>query len=92
MIPFSWGEFSSISIFSPGPKLGLVVALSTFGGFGGSLTLGGMTVGGIRTPRGFTMPFVGCWTIPLGSVTDSFSFPVLMGTLAILGVAFCATA
>ena len=37
------------------------------------------------------MPFGGCWTIPLGSVLDSFSFSVLMGILAILGVAFHAT-
>ena len=68
------GEFSSISIFGSGPKLGLVVALSTLGGFGGSLTLGGMTIGGIRAPRGITMPFVGCCTILLGGVLDSFSF------------------
>ena len=74
MIPSWWGEFSSISIFGSSPRFGLVIALSTFGGFGGSLTPGGMTIGGIRAPGGITVPFEGCWTIPLSSVLESFSF------------------
>ena len=57
MISSWWGEFSSISIFGrSGPRFGLVVALSTFGGFGGGLTFGGMTNGGIRAPGGITIP------------------------------------
>ena len=63
MIPSWWGEFSSISIFGSGLRFGPVVAVSTSGGFGGGLTLGGMIIGGIRAPRGIAMPFGGCWTV-----------------------------
>ena len=59
MIPSWWGEFSSKSTFGSDPRFGLVVALSTFGGFGGSLTIGGVTIGGNRALRGSTMPLGG---------------------------------
>ena len=48
MIPPWWGEFNSMSIFGSGSRFGLIVALATFRGFGGNLTLGRMTIGGIR--------------------------------------------
>ena len=57
MIPSWWGEFSSMFIFGSSPRFGLVVALATFRGFGGGLTLGGMTIGGIRPPGCITMLF-----------------------------------
>ena len=38
------------------PRFGLVVTSSTFGGFGGSLTLSSITIEAVRAPRGTTMP------------------------------------
>ena len=48
MISSWWGEFSSNSTFGSGARFGLVVALSTFGGFGGGLTFGCIAIEGIR--------------------------------------------
>ena len=88
MIPSWWGEFSSIPIFGSGSGFELVIVSLTFGGFGGGLILGGMTVGCNANSGGNTRSLGSCWIIPLGNVSMIFPFSFLSGSLTTVGVAF----
>ena len=91
MIPSWWGEFSSIPIFGSGSRFELVIVSLMFGGFGGSLILGGMTVGCSANSGGNARSLGGCWIIPLGYVSMTSSFSFLSGSLTTVGIAFRAT-
>ena len=91
MIPSWWGEFSSVPIFGSGSGLELVIFSLMFGGFGGGLILGGMTVGCNVNSGGNARSLGACWIILLGDVSMSFPFSFLSGSLTTVGVAFCTT-
>ena len=49
-------QFSSMSMFESGPRLGFAMVSLTLGGFSGSLIFGGATTGGNIVSWGSAMP------------------------------------
>ena len=79
-----------MSVLGSGPHCEFILVSLMFGGLGGGLLFGGMTIGDNMNSGGNTMFLGMCWALPLGSALNSlFLSSVWVGTLSFLGVVFC---